>query len=1392
MAASSTGRCNTLLKSTRRGLKLGVIRSERASFNELESLSLACDSLYAFDDELLPAQAPVREKPFVEVIPVAIYRNRIQICRVGRDMKLQSSKSRISPFVFALILALTAFRAVAQTKPDGAQSAAVSAAVPVRITQAIDETQLVRLKGNVHPLARPQFDQGAVSDAMPAKRLLLMLKRSVDQDAALAQLLIDQQNISSPNYHKWLTPEQFGAKYGPADADISIVVTWLESQGFQVAKVSKGKIAIEFSGTVGQVRQAFHTEIHKFLVNGEIHFANASDPQIPAALAPVVRAVAPLHNFLPKPAHHVAGEFTKSIGSTMAKSLNPDFNTASGDFAIGPTDFATIYNVLPLWNATPTAIDGTNESIAIIGLSNINLQDVKDFRTVFGLPTSGAANTPVVVIDGNDPGIVNDSRGLETEALLDVEWSGAVAKNAQIHLVIAGDADLGIGSGFLLAIFRALDDNFDSIMSLSFGDCETDPNIYTGYPILWQQAAAQGITVTVATGDNGSAGCENPDLLAPNPATTGLVVNGIASTPFNVAVGGTDFNDVGTEGSYFNPTNDPTTLVSAKGYIPESTWNDSCTSLLFGAGAEANCNSVANQSAVITVGGSGGASTANTKPPYQSFVSAGNGMPADGARDLPDVSLFASDGNDGFHKSFYSICQADAKNIDPTKSCKQGQAFQFVGVGGTSASTPSFAGLMALVNQKTAQRQGNANFPLYKLAQMQFTSATACDSVASPLPAAACTFNDVTTGTIAMPCTTGTLNCVTSVGTDAVGVLSGYSTTAGYDLATGLGSVNAANLVNNWSTAVSSFTSTTTTLTLAPTTGINAGQDVTVNATVTPGSGSAKPTGILQLISNSSAGGGFLDGYTLDVNGQVVAQPTSSLTGGTYQVTARYVGDATFAPSVSLPVTVTIGKTASITTGLVEVSTGGGNYAPFTAGQVPVTLFLQATMGPATVNPNGNTTPTGTVTFMDTFNGATTAVASNVPVSTQTEAFTLPGISTFVSGAHSIVANYSGDASYNASSSAPVVFTLSNLVPTIIAPLVPSSATAGGPQFTLTVNGTNFVTNSTVSFGGAVKATTFVSATQLTATILATDIATPAVVPVIVTNPAPGGGPSNIVNFNVTSFTLTASNATVSTTPSAAGTMATGTSTITLTPLNGFAGAVTVSCPAAASLPPAMTCTPLTIPSGTTTGTLTINLTDPSSSLSAMVAPATQNLAAANLPPNHDDAKAWLTLSGGSGLAAFVLFFVPGRKRLRAVLGLGLVCVLSFALGCSGAKKMVVPVATTTKVSVLSTKAATGTSIAFTVAVTSSVPPTGQVQLFDGSTALGSPVSLASGSATIMNSALAVGTHSIGAHYAGDAATLASASGALSITVTGTTPPVTITATSGSVTATSTMAITVN
>jgi hypothetical protein len=1284
-------------------------------------------------------------------------------------MKLQTMMMRNSLLLAAAVLALSGVRAAAQTQADSA-AAAQRPVVAARVTQAIDETQLVRFKGSVHPLARPEFDKGPVSDSAPMQRMLLLLRRSMDQESALTQLMVDQYNTNSPNYHKWLTPEQFGAQFGPADSDIQAVASWLQSHGFQVAKVSKGKLAIEFSGTAAQVREAFHTEVHKFLVNGEMHMANASDPQVPAALAPVIHGLAPLHNFRPKPTHHVAGEFTKVTSTGEVKNVKPEFTTSGGAFALGPSDFTTIYNVGPLWTA---GTDGTGQSIAIIGVSNINLQDVSDFRTLFGLPTGAAANTPIVVIDGADPGIVND--GSETEALLDVEWSGGIAKGAQIHFVTAADTDAA--PGIILAILHVLDNNSDPIMSLSFGDCEPNEGAAnTGFwEPVWEQAAAQGITVTVSSGDNGSAGCDDQNA-RPHSATGGLQVSGIASTPFNVAVGGTDFNDGGTQATYFNTganPNDPTTLASAKSYIPESTWNQSCTNAFFGPNPETNCNA-GGAPPVETVGGSGGASHCFSlvgttcsggyaKPAYQSFSNL-TGMPADGTRDLPDVSLFASAGGPTSN-SFYVVCEADA--VQGT-SCKRPGSFSFLGVGGTSASTPSFAGIMALVNQLHG-RQGNANFVLYKLAQMQYAAGTACNSVAVPLPAGTCTFNDVTTGTIAMPCAKGSLNCNPTTGTDTIGVLSGFSTNAGYDLATGLGSVNANNLVNNWATGTAAFTSTTTTLSITLPAGFTAGQNATVSITVTP----STATGDVSLVSTAATGDG-VDGFKL-ASGKVNTT-TNQLTGGSYMVTARYGGDGTFAPSVSAPFPVTVAKAASTTVGSVLVSIGNGNFAAFASGAAPVTLFLQAS-----INPVGVLLPTGTVNFVDTFNGTQTTVASAVGVNTQSEAFTFPGISTFAAGNHSVVATYSGDASFTGSSSTAVTFTITgttnNPVPTVTT-ISPTTATAGGAAFTLTINGTNFISSSKVTFGtNAGLVPTSVTGTQIMVSIPASAIAAAGNPVVFVTNPSPGGGSSNSVNFTVNAantgtFKVSGTLATVTT---IAGQTATGTSTITVTPTGGtFTSAVPVviNCPAA-SVPAGVTCSSLTItiPAGGAApppGTLTVSVAGPSTTLSASLEPAERTLYAAGLAPSSGG-KGWWALSGSTGLAAMLLLFLPGRKRYRMALGLGLVCMLSFTLGCGGGYGGGGgggPVATVTKVSVVSTKVPSGTNVAFTIAVNASVGANGQVVLFDGATQLATPVPVTNGSTTIMN-ALLVGTHSISAHYLGDASTAASQSGALNVTVTG-------------------------
>src|SRR5260370_25299146 len=408
----------------------------------------------------------------------------------------------------ALLLALSCLQVGAQT-PAAHSGADQQNRVAARVTETVDDTNRMVLRGNVHPQARAEFDAGVVADAQPVTRMLLLLQRSEEQETALRQLMDEQQSRNSPNYHAWLTPDEIGKKFGPADADVQAVTDWLTLHGFQVSKVSKGRTVIEFSGNVGQVRSAFGTEIHKYNVKGEEHFANVKDPEIPVALSPVVRCVVSMHNFRPKSFLHNAGTFRRNAKTGEVKPAFT-FTDVNGTFyAVGPADFAKIYNF------NPSTATGAGQSIAIVGQSNIKLQDVADFRNVFGLPT----NLPQVILNGPDPGLVS---GDETESDLDVEWAGAVAQQAQIIFVTTQTSQTDFVAGVDASAVYIVDNNVAPVLSESYGTCEaslgTTGNAF--YNSLWQQAAAEGITVVISAGDTGSAGCD-PGMppANPNPAT---------------------------------------------------------------------------------------------------------------------------------------------------------------------------------------------------------------------------------------------------------------------------------------------------------------------------------------------------------------------------------------------------------------------------------------------------------------------------------------------------------------------------------------------------------------------------------------------------------------------------------------------------------------------------------------------------------------------------------------------------------------------------------------------------------------------------------------------------------------------------------------------------------
>src|SRR5579862_128192 len=1070
---------------------------------------------------------------------------------------------------------------------------------------------------------------------------------------------MDEQQIkSSPNYHRWLTPEEFGKQFGPSDADVQATSNWLSSQGFQVNRITAGRTVIEFSGTAGQVRQALHTEIHKFTVNGEEHWANASDPQIPSALSPAVAGIASLNNFPRKSFGRRLGTFSRSKITGEVRPLFTFTDNTGTNYAVGPTDFATIYNVLPLWQA---GIDGTGQTIAIVADSNINIQDAREFRAMFGLP----ANDPVIVLDGPDPGISSFS---ESEADLDVQWAGAVAKNATIKLVVSADTESSFGPD--LSALYIVDNNLAPVMSYSFGACEAQlgsgGNAF--YSSLWEQAAAEGITVMVASGDSGSAECDDPN--SESAATQGLAVTGVASTPFNVSVGGTDFNDLATPTLYWNASNASGTQLSAKSYIPEVPWNDSCARLLASAPGCASVSS--NNQGQDLVAGGGGTSAIYAQPSWQTGT--GTSVPNDGKRHSPDVSLFAGAGLNG---NFLVFCEADANTGSNTTSCDLSAPFQdFQGGGGTSFASPAFAGIMALVNQKTGVRQGNANYVLYPLAAK---SGNTCDT---NTPTSSCIFYDTTTGNIDVACVGGSPNCSnTSTAANQFGVLVNpaaltslaWITTPGYDMATGLGTVNAANLVNNWTSAT--FTPTTTTLVSLTPTAITHGQPVNVSITVT---GAGTPTGDVTLSNSSNVALGIppftLSGGTF--NGQ-----TKFLPGGTYNVKAHYAGDGKFGASDSNPpgITVTVSPESSQThLGLVTFDINTGLVTSTTATTAaygsPYVLRADVTNGSGTVCPSAVSElptyacPTGTVTITD--NGAlldrsqlgSGEFGLNSQGATEDILIQLP------TGMHNLVAAYGGDVSFSPNTSptdpvtiTPAVTTLALAVSTstvsintnvTLTATLSTQSNGAAPAGTVTfLNGGSPISGTVNYVRNASSASAFASL-QATLTTTFSAAGSDGITAQFGSDPNYASSISAPVTVTVTSappgFTLAASPSSIS----IASPGQSGSTTLTLTPTNGFTGAVTFTCTVPATMTES-TCS-MSPSSVTTSGSTTLNVTTTGPHVvgSLIRFPST-----------------WFPLGGGGILALSLLLLSISvqRRRVKLAVGMACVCLLAaMAVGCGG------------------------------------------------------------------------------------------------------------------------------
>jgi subtilase family serine protease len=849
---------------------------------------------------------------------------------------LTQLKETIMHFNPRSVLFLGALASALALQGTRAQAPASAAMRPL-IVQQVDESARETLERNTRPEATAHNDRGAVADDFPMEHMLLQLKRSAEQEKALGQLIDELHTRGSPNFHHWLTAGEFGQRFGLAKQDINAVGHWLESHGFRVNLVYPSGTLIDFSGTAGQVRDAFQTEIHHLDVEGEQHFANMSDPRVPAALAPAVLGVVSLHDFRPHGMVKPRADFT--------------FTAAGATFqAIVPGDLATIYKLNPLFSA---GVSGQGQTVVVIEPTDVfSTSDWDTFRSTFGLssfssgsfsqihpaPPSGSNNC-------SDPGVTTD----DVEAILDAEYASAAAPSAAI--VLASCSNTSTTFGGLIALQNLLNESSTppAVVSISFGECEAGngATANAAYNSTYQQAVAEGVSVYVAAGDSGAAGCD----LNQTSATHGIGVSGFASTPYNVAVGGTDFGDsfAGTNSMYWNSTNS-STFESALSYVPEIPWNNSCASVLISTvegfattfGSNGFCNSAIGSSFLTTASASGGPSACATgaattsgvvsgscqgwaKPSWQSIV----GNPADGVRDVPDVSMFAANGVWGH---YYVFCFTDPFNGGvPCTGSPAGWA----GAGGTSFGAPIWAGIQALINQKTGARQGNPNPILYQLAATEYGSSGngSCNSTLGNGAASSCVFYDVTLGDMDVNCSSS-FNCFDPSGSN--GVLStsntsyapAYGTTVGWDFATGIGTVNVANLVNSWPVSGPapnfSLSASPSGLTIAQ------GANGTGTVTVTPSNGftgsvtlsaSGLPSGVTAAFSTNPTTGTS----TLTLN----ASSSAALGTATVTVTGTS-GSLTHTTSVSLTVSAAPNFGLSASPGSVTITQGSAGTSTIT------------------------------------------------------------------------------------------------------------------------------------------------------------------------------------------------------------------------------------------------------------------------------------------------------------------------------------------------------------------------------------------------------------------------------------------------------------------------------
>jgi Pro-kumamolisin, activation domain/Bacterial Ig-like domain (group 3) len=869
-------------------------------------------------------------------------------------------RSRLmSRFPLASVLLLTAFLSSAQ------------AAVQNRISGAVNGGSRVPLQGTVVGRAKLAADLGPAPADRQLQSLSLRFSMTSAQQASLTQLLAAQLNPSSGSYHKWLTPEQFGAQFGLSSSDLAKVSSWLTSQGFTITGTARSSTFITFTGTVAQAQQAFGTSIHNLSYNGVQHFSNTTDPVLPSAIASVVNAVTGLNDFRPR-----AHSRPRSASATAASPLYTQTVGGTTSHYISPADFYTIYDMNSLVGSSlSTSTAGQGFTIAIVGQTDPILGDVSTFRTAAGLPPLTTTNYKTQLY-GTDPG--NSAADVD-ESHIDMEWSGAAAPGATIFYAYGVDV-------FTNALTGAIDNNVAPIISSSYGDCETGIGTATLNSLnqLLQQANAQGITVISSSGDTGAADCDEAGL-----ASEGLAVDFPGSSPFATSAGGTMFSgDVSSPGTYWSSTNG-STGGSALLYIPEQPWNETTATGGLDVGGA----------------GGGGASAFFSKPSWQTGTGAGN-TPADSSRDVPDFALNAAANHDG-----YLVCSSGVTEASGATELACSNGFLNTSgqpniFGGTSFVAPSFAGILAVIEQKLG---GTANVGIGNVGPILYGLANG--------PTYSSIFHDVTTGNNSIPCSQGTPNCSNADPAYSNGAI-GYNAGTGYDQASGLGSLDVNNLATGWktatpagvggSTSVGSVLSTTSVTTSAAACGIT-GSTFALTVTVASGTtaapttypslpaSSAVPTGMVQILVDNAAVGS----PQALVNGVAnVSLSTSTITSGGHSISAVYTGDGTFAGSKgSLLTPDPTGFAPSGTLASVDfVSSSKPDFSFTTTGSNPCT-------GAVSVAPGAVATGvTFTVTPVNGFTGSVNVIATNNNLADVTTNFTVTPIT--VSSASGVTTSF--------------------------------------------------------------------------------------------------------------------------------------------------------------------------------------------------------------------------------------------------------------------------------------------------------------------------------------------------------------------------------------------------